>query len=88
MRFPRQEYWSGLLFPPPGGLPHPGIGAASPAGGFFTTEPPGKPLFIFGCAGSSLLCMGFSPVAQAGATLVLVYGLLIALTSLVAEHGL
>ena len=37
----RQEYWSGLLFPP-GDLPNPGIEPASPAlaGGFFTTEPP------------------------------------------------
>ena len=36
--FPRQ-------FPPPGHLPDPGIKLASPAlaGGFFTTEPPGKP---------------------------------------------
>ena len=25
MEFPRQEYWSGLLFPPPGNLPDPGI---------------------------------------------------------------
>ena len=25
MRFPRQEYWSGLPFPPPGDLPYPGI---------------------------------------------------------------
>ena len=25
MGFPRQEYWSGLLFPPLGDLPHPGI---------------------------------------------------------------
>ena len=24
MRFSRQEYWSGLLFPPPGDLPNPG----------------------------------------------------------------
>ena len=23
--FPRQEYWSGLPFPPPGDLPNPGI---------------------------------------------------------------
>ena len=45
MRFPRQEYWGGLLFPPPADLPDPGIEPASPAlaGGFFTTEPPGKP---------------------------------------------
>ena len=39
MRFPRQEYWSGLPFPFPGDLPHPGIEPASPAlaGRFFTT---------------------------------------------------
>ena len=37
--FPRQEYWSGL----PG--PSPGVEPVSPAlaGGFFTTELPGKP---------------------------------------------
>ena len=44
----RQEYWSGLPFPTPGDLPNPGTEPASPvsparAGGFFTTEPPGKP---------------------------------------------
>ena len=27
--FPRQEYWSGLPFPPPGDLPDPGIELAS-----------------------------------------------------------
>ena len=34
--FPRQGYWNGLLFPPPGDLPNPGIKATSPAlaGGF------------------------------------------------------
>ena len=43
--FPRQEYWSGLSFPPPGDLPNPRIKPASPAlaGSFFTTEPPEKP---------------------------------------------
>ena len=25
MGFPRQEYWNGLLFPPPGDIPDPGI---------------------------------------------------------------
>ena len=47
MGFPRQEYWSGLPFPPPGDLPHPGIEPASLAlaGRFFTTEPPGKPQY-------------------------------------------
>ena len=48
MGFPRQEYWSGLLFPPPADLPHPGIELltlVSPAlaGRFFTTVLPGKP---------------------------------------------
>ena len=47
MGFSRQEYWSRLLFPPPGDLHDPGIqpaSLASPAlaGGFFTTSPPGK----------------------------------------------
>ena len=28
--FPRQEYWSGLPFPSPGDLPHPGIKLRSP----------------------------------------------------------
>ena len=42
----RQECGSGLLFSTPGELPNPGIKLASPAlaGGFFTIEPPGKPL--------------------------------------------
>ena len=31
MGFPRQEYWSGLLFPTPGDLPDPGIEPLSPA---------------------------------------------------------
>ena len=40
--FSRQEYWSGLPFPPPRNLPHPGTEPTSPsspalAGGFFTT---------------------------------------------------
>ena len=43
--FSRQEYWSGLPFHAPGDLPDPGIKPRFPAlaGGFFTTEPPGKP---------------------------------------------
>jgi len=48
MGFSRQEYWSGLPFPPPGNLPDPGIKPVSPAlaGEFFTSEPPGKPHFL------------------------------------------
>ena len=50
MGFTRQEYWSGLPFPPLGDLPDPGIDPASPsspelAGGFSTTEPLGKPSY-------------------------------------------
>ena len=46
MGFLRQEYWSWLPFPSPGDLPDPGIEPMSPAlaGGFFTTEPSGKPM--------------------------------------------
>ena len=38
-----REYWSGLLFLPPGDLPDPGFGPTSPAlaGRFFATEPLG-----------------------------------------------
>ena len=53
MGFSRQEYWSGLPFPPPGDLPDPGIelvSLASPAlaGVFFATVPPGKPNNLIG----------------------------------------
>ena len=49
--FSRQEYWSGLPFPPPGDLPNPGIEATSTvspvlAGEFFTTKSPRKSEFI------------------------------------------
>ena len=49
MGFSRQEYWRGLLFPPPGDLPDPGtepMSLVSPAlaGSFFTPAPPGKPI--------------------------------------------
>ena len=45
MGFSRQEYWSGLPFPPSGDLPDPGIKRVTPvslvlAGRFFTTAPP------------------------------------------------
>ena len=51
MGFSKQEYWSGLPFPPSGDLPDPGIESVSPmfpalAGRFFTTEPPGKSLKV------------------------------------------
>ena len=48
MGFSRQEYWSGLPFPPPGDLPNPGTEPVSPvlAGRFSTTEPLGKPHWL------------------------------------------
>ena len=61
MGFSKQEYWSGLPFPPPGDLSKPGIEPASPAlaGGFFTTEPPGK------LCGSDLALLGLKNISRA-----------------------
>ena len=52
MGFSRQEYESGLLFPPPGDHPNPGIEPESPvcpamAGGLFTTDLTGKPIMEY-----------------------------------------
>ena len=46
MGFSRQEYWSGLPFPPPGDLPDPGIEPGPPAleADALTSEPPRNPL--------------------------------------------
>ena len=41
MEFSRQEYWSGLPFPPPGYLPDPGVELRSPS--LQADETPGKP---------------------------------------------
>ena len=48
MGFLRQEHWSELPLPSPGDLPDQGIEPMSPAlaGEFFTTEPPGKPIYL------------------------------------------
>ena len=45
MGFPKQEYWSGFPFPPPGDLPNPGIKPRSHAlqVDSLLSEPPGKP---------------------------------------------
>ena len=52
MGLSRQEYWTGLPFPPPGDLPDPGTEPRSPvshvlAGRFFIAETPGKPITEF-----------------------------------------
>ena len=64
MNFSRQEYWSGLPSPPPGNLPDPGIKPMSlviPAltGGFFTTEPAGKPNVVLD---NFYLCLPKNPL--------------------------
>ena len=48
MGFSRQEYWSGLPFPSPGDLPHPGIEPRSPTlqADALTSAPPGKPCIV------------------------------------------
>ena len=47
MEFSRQEYWSGLLFPSSGDLPHQGIETTSPALQVYSLllSPWGSPLF-------------------------------------------
>ena len=49
MGFSRQEYWSGLAFPSPEGLPDPGIEPGSPAlqADALPSEPPGKPILFY-----------------------------------------
>ena len=50
MEFSKQEYWSGLPFPPPWDLPNPRIKPRSPAwqANSLPSEPPGEPkLLIF-----------------------------------------
>ena len=51
MEFSRQEYWSGLPFPPPGALPDSGIKPASPVSpalqvDSLPAEPLGKPSYF------------------------------------------
>ena len=54
LEFSGQEYWSGLLFPPPGDLSNAGIKPMSLmsldfASGLFTSAPPGNPLSVSEC---------------------------------------
>ena len=55
--FSRQDYWSGLPFPPPGDLPHPGIEHSSPVSPMLQAdslpaEPQGKPTVYNACGKS------------------------------------
>ena len=55
IEFPVQEYWSGLPFPSPGGLPDPGIKPRFPAlqADSLSSEPPAICLHIFRVLGIS-----------------------------------
>ena len=70
MGFPRQECWSGLPFPSPEDLPDPRIEPKpyALAGGFFTTEPPGKPLGPCDKGQISKLCPHHAALSLLGAS--------------------
>ena len=57
--FSRQEYWSGLPFPPPGDLPDLGVEPTSPAltGRFFTTDQRGEALLLLEVSNYVTLCV-------------------------------
>ena len=62
MEFSRQEYWSGLPFPPPGDLSGPGIEPTAPAspalaGGCFTTAANFEDPYVCLCVYKSLCCI-------------------------------
>ena len=65
-----------------------GVGKLSDLGNLYEEFSRMGRLFIYGCAGSSLLCGLFSSCGEQGLLLVAVHGLLIVVASLVAEHGL
>ena len=56
MEFSRQESWSGVPFPSPGGLPNQGTEPESRAlqADYLPSEPLGKPIFIPGVITSPL----------------------------------
>ena len=58
--FSRQEYWSGLLCPPPGDLPNSRIKPRCPSlqADSLPSEPPGKPMNTITGVGSLLLSQG------------------------------
>ena len=59
MKFSRQEYWSGLPFPPPGDLPDPGVEPTSPVlmAVFFTAEQWGDALLLLEVSNCVTLCV-------------------------------
>ena len=83
MEFSRQEYWSGLPYPPPGDLPDPGIQPKplrSPAlaGGFFTTSPTWETQsvsqFTMAESPAFYLCLSRRPTLPTGQPVPALYG--------------
>ena len=68
MGFSRQEYWSGLPYPPPGSLPYPVIKSGSPTlqVDSLPSEPPGKPN---GFQSFLIISLLFLKLRQIGTTL-------------------
>ena len=71
MGFSRQEYWSGLPFPSPGDLPHPGNEPRSPVlqADFLLYETPGKPWYkteIYPAHTGGLVCLSETAPQPAG----------------------
>ena len=81
MGFSRQEFWSGLPFPPPGDLPDPGIKPMSSAvlaslalaGRILTTEPPGKLIYVVCCCSVTKLCLTTVVVDGKLITTIIIY---------------
>ena len=66
MGFPRLDYWHGLSFPSPGDLPNSGIEPVSPAyttlaSGCFTTESPGKLIYMCDAAAAAAKLLQLCP---------------------------
>ena len=67
MGFSRQEYWSGLPFPSPGDLPHPGIKSPAFQADALTSEPPDPGMageFLNPCRGVQMSCCLVPPAGS------------------------
>ena len=62
VEFSRQEYWTGLQFPSPTDPLNPGIESGSPAlqADSLSSEPPGKPFYLYGALTRDFILEGYS----------------------------
>ena len=65
VKFSRQEYWSGLPFPSPGNLRHPGIKPGSPASqaDSLLSEPPGRGKPIYSIVLNKYIFLGWQGIS-------------------------